>query len=278
MSDVFMVVVSYNGRVDTVRTIEALRKQTYKPRILLWDNASTDETPETIAGNYPDVETYPSPENLLWTPAINTAIDKLWNGEPYIGFMNNDITLSTRSVERMLDVMQNDPEVGIVAPMGSRLGGPQDWAANIGEAPNGTLESINHRIRNNVPYRAPYVVGACCMMPKKVWDEIGPLDAKMPLGADDHDYSMRIKHAGYKIIVCSNIYASHVGHASRESENWALYGGPSWDVFNRKWDSYYKTEEEAVKCHWGGEFWPDFTKGTGWTEEEYEKRIVDGVY
>jgi GT2 family glycosyltransferase len=253
MTDVLMVVVSYNNMDLTMRAVRSLKEQTEEVRVLVWDNASVDGTVAWLERN--KIEHVASERNVLWSPAVNAGLQYREN-ETYVGFMNNDISLPPDAIKRMTDLLKSDEKIGMVAPMGAALGGPQDWATHHGNWTmlSPTVEELQDLLKGRPPKRATYVVGACTLLPHKVWAEVGPLDEEMPLGADDHDYSIRVKQAGYQIWVNEDVYASHYGHASGHSENWGIWGPKSWDRFNTKWANYYKTEEEAIKSHWGGEY------------------------
>lgn len=254
MNDVLALIVSYNGWSHTKKTIEHLRRQTLPLDICVWDNDSDDGSKQLL-DQEPGIQLYLSPQNILWTPAINHGIERFWDNQTYLLIMNNDIILPPNGVEEMVKVASKS-EVGLTAPWGARLGGPQDFASNCGDAPSNLPEDL----KDLTPMRVTYVIGACIMLRKEVYDEVGSFDEEMPLGADDHDYSIRVKAKGYQIYVIRSIYADHVGHASGGSANWKEYGGPSWQKFNEKWDGYYKTEEEAIKCHWNGIYTPGWDK------------------
>ena len=177
--------------------------------------------------------------------------------------MNNDVQLPGATFRNLEIIFDTDPKAGMVGPLCPALGGPQEPL------------SAQYRPRalgsNMMPFRAAFLLGACLMYRKEVFDEIGPFDETMPLGADDHDYSIRMKHAGYHLWVQPNVCIWHKGHAS-DGPEWDEWGGKSWGAFNEKWGGYFATEEEAIKCHWGGEYFPEHEVGTGWSEEEYRDR------
>lgn len=267
--NVLAVVVSYNNAEMTKQCVQNLLAQTHPCNIVVWDNNSTDHTIALLEEFRDRVELVFSGENLLWTPALNKAIETYWAGEDYILMMNNDLLIPVVGVGEMVLTLETC-EAGATAPWGSRLGGMQDYAI------------WRHRIEGAHPVRTSTLAGACYMVPSKVWFEVGPLDERMPLGADDHDYSMRIKHAGWPLYVTRSFLANHAGHASSRTEGgpqqWKDHGAPSWKAFDIKWAGYYATEEEAVKCQWGFEYHEGFEVGTGWDEVTYYERVVKEEY
>lgn len=269
--DILMVVVSYNSVKLTRECVESLKAQTADMRFLVWDNASEDGTAQMLAGM--DIEYHASPENLYWTPAINQAIEKYSDGETYIGWMNNDATLTPTAVERMVRVLEN-PDIGLVAPVTSNIGGPQDVANNpeahtiLARGP----KFPDRALRELGTKRCTFVLGACSMTRRDVWDTIGPLNADMYLGADDHDLAIRVREHGYEIHVVQSALCQHHGHASSKTNTgrraWDVHGAKSWAAFNELWNGLYASEVEAIKCHWSGVFDPQWRYGTGWTDAQ----------
>lgn len=275
MSDVLVVIVSYNNPSLTVRAVETASRQTVPTDVVVWDNNSPDALVAQVLKAHPlnsNVELVMSEENLLWTPALNAAVERFLNGHDYLCFMNNDITLPGDAIERMVQVFRDHPDAALVGPMGWSLGGPQDYATHK-EAWLAAGKGADESFQAQGAYRIPYVVGACTLVSRVVWDELGVLDAEMPLGADDHDYSLRAKDAGYAIYAEPAVVAQHAGHASAGSPNWNKWGAKSWDAFNRKWDGYFVDATEATNCHWGGTYIPGWEVGTGWLPPE-EREII----
>ena len=262
MTQVLGVIVSYRNANLTVRAAQSLAGQSVPVRTVVWDNYSDDATRRVLVRDLPVVVKLEQCEtNLLWTPAVNSAVDKYLQGEDFILMMNNDCVMPQKGVASLLDVFEHQPNAGLVGPLCTALGGPQ--------------EPLNARGQHR-PFRVAFILGACMMVRRSVWDQVGGLAEDLPLGADDHDYCIRVKHEGYSIYVDPRVCAQHKGHASAGPE-WDEWGGRCWGRFNAKWAGYFANEVEAAEAHWGGNYNPSFTKGTGWTEEKYRQEALQGV-
>lgn len=275
MAEILVVVVSYNNWRLTANCMFSLIKQTTPLDIILWDNNSPDGSAKELSKiDWPKNVTFvESKTNLLWAPAINEAIKRYHTDQPVIGFMNNDITLPSHAMEYMLKTLDK-PNVGMVGPMGSNLGGGGDYATHKERwlaAGKGTEDDFIAQ----EAIRVAYLVGACVLFTKQAWEDIAPLDEQCPLGAEDHDTAIRLKDKGYEIWVNTNVYANHVGHASGDSPEWGKYNAQGWNRFNTRWAGYFATTDEARLVHWDGIYSPGWDKGTGWLSEAERKEITD---
>ena len=211
----------------------------------------------------------------MWTPAINGGIETYLEDEKYILVSNNDIVYHPDTVRKLRTVAAR-PETGMVAPIGSALGGN----ARLRPPITGKVTGSGTRtafVQNLPDLRVAYVVGASVMFRTDVYREVGPWDNEMPLGADDHDYCIQLKEHDYHIMVCQSAYVAHKGHASgqRAKSVWDEWAGKSWEVFNKKWAGYFSSKEEAIKCHWAAEYHPGWEKGTGWLSPEERSAVWD---
>lgn len=263
--DTLIGVVSYNDAPSTIRTVQSLLGH---GRIVVWDNGSEDGTPAALERFGDEITVHAHPRNSLWTPACNGIISNYLDSEKYILLSNNDVFYRPVSVPRLREALESHDDVGIVAPSGAGLGGLQDFASNWGQRALKGMESIPN-VRTN------YVVGASFMFRSKLIKEIGYLDNEMPLGADDHDYCIRAKAAGYQLMVVNSAYVAHRSHSSFKHAKpiWDEWGGKSWAVFNEKWAGYYFNELEALRCHWNPVYHPGWDYGTGWLTEVERMRI-----
>lgn len=268
------IVVSHNDVNNTERTVASLIPQA---EVVVWDNASTDRTVEILQRRFTQIKVHAHPDNVLWTPALNQATELYWDGEKNLLFSNNDIVYEPETVGRLEDAMQD--RVGLAGPSGSGMGSAQDFAIWYGKNAPGWGHPMSDPLRAHIAklptVRAPNVVGAAMMVNPALRHEIGELDNEMPLGADDHDYCIRAREAGYSIWVVNSAHVHHKSHASyrRTKQVWKTYGAQSWDVFNKKWAGYFLNKEEAVKVQWGAKYYPGWDVGTGWLPLQEREEI-----
>lgn len=276
MNDVLVIVVSYKNVSHLHGCLSSLRNQTYKNfDVVVWDNAGAcyDNTQKY----FPEFLIYKSEENLLWTPAVNKAVENYLNdNHKYLLIMNFDIQLPNVAIERMVETIISLPDnPGIIAPAGSALGGLQDFISHKEIPPHTFWQTdLQESLKDMESTRSTYLSGAILFLKREVWETVGKLDDEMPLGADDFDYSIRAKEAGYSLWVMYSLYVNHIGHATGNSENWDKYGGPSWKRFNEKYDGYFASEEEAIKSLWDAKYDPAFPVGTGISNEE---KVIRGI-
>ena len=97
--------------------IPSLREQTFRDfEIIVVENGSTDGSVEHLKGVYPDVRLIELPENLGFAPATNFGIEA--SNAEFIAFFSNDVVADPEWLERMVAVMDAEPDVGMT---GSKL-------------------------------------------------------------------------------------------------------------------------------------------------------------
>lgn len=274
---VISVVISYNDTRNTYATVLSLLNQSVRTKIVVWDNASSDSTVEILEQNFgQSIIVHKSAENIYWSPAINKCLQLYYADEDVIHYSNNDITYPHESLERMIQDLY-DTKAGAVGPTGSGLGGLQDYASHQYPIDGhfDKFEDLYEHLKYKSPTRTSSLVGACIIMKASVWKKTGPLENGTPLGADDFDYSIRLKEAGYPLFISEKAYIHHISHASAEvgAHHWENMSGKSWEFFNKKWSGYFLNETEALKCLWEHRYYPGWEIGTGWLDEDERKKV-----
>ena len=271
-NDVISVIVSFNDVRNTHKAVSTLLNQTVRTKIVVWDNNSSDNTLAILKKDFDnEIIIHESKENCYWTPAINESIRKYYDGEKYIHWSNNDIAYPERSLERLiLDI--NETKAGMVGPTGSAIGGLQDYAVHQRHLDGDFINfsTLYAFLGSKKPTQASSIQGACVLVSSESFNKVGFLDENMPLGADDFDYSIRMKDAGYGLFVSEKAYVFHKGHASGpgNEKQWDDIGSKSWDFFNEKYEGYYFNELEALRCMWEHKYYLGWDTGTGWLSEE----------
>lgn len=177
----------------------------------------------------------------------------------YLLLLNNDTEVITLDwIEELLMYAQR-PDVGAV---GAKLYYPdktiQHAGVVIGLGAHRTAGHTHYRVSsNNLGYmgRLCYVqdmtavTGACLMVKKKIYEELGGLDESFAVSLNDVDFCLRIREAGYLNVFTPFAELYHYESASRgsdtEGERAERYNEES-EHFRRKWqkilesgDPYY---------------------------------------
>jgi len=114
------------------------------------------------------------------------------------------------------------PEVGAVGPTSDYVAGLQKFQLYIDRGLSvRTFEYIDKVMTTNNKGKSvetKLLIGFCLVVRKTVLEEVGLLDEQLFLGNDDLDLSWRIRSAGYKLLVATDVFVHHEGQVSFRSE------------------------------------------------------------
>ena len=211
MSDVDIVVVSYNSRGHLRACLDPLARD---PRVcaIVVDNASTDGSLATIEDL--DVISVSLSENRGFAHGCNIG----WHAgsSPYVLFLNPDAQADWGSIERLLEVMKCNDEVGAVAPRIVCGDGELDYSQRRFPRIRSTYAQalFLHRIfpsaswtdevvRGEGAYAAPgepdWVSGACILVRRTLLESLSGLDEGFFMYCEDIDLCRRIWNSGHKV-------------------------------------------------------------------------------
>jgi GT2 family glycosyltransferase len=105
--------------------------------------------------------------------------------------------------------------IGAVGPISNFVAGLQHLTLHMNVAE--TWEKTAALARRGLRGRGvdtKLLIGFFFMVPRVVWDEVGGLDPVFFLGCDDLDFSLRLRDAGYEMVIASEVFVFHEGHVS----------------------------------------------------------------
>ena len=257
-----IVIPNKDHYVDLKRCITSIiEKSSYDNyEIIVVENNSTDDEifryyEELRKNSQVRIVTYEGDFN--YSRINNFGVSKA-RGE-YLLLLNNDTEVITLDwMEELLMYAQRE-DVGAV---GAKLYYPdktiQHAGVVIGLGAHRTAGHTHYRVSsNNLGYmgRLCYVqnmtavTGACLMIKKKIYDELGGLDESFAVSLNDVDFCLRIREAGYLNVFTPFAELYHYESASRgsdtEGERAERYNEES-ERFREKWrkmlesgDPYY---------------------------------------
>ncbi len=224
-----IIIVNYETPDYTLDCIRSIYKNppSYPYEIILVDNGSRDGSLELIRKEAPEVVAIETGSNLGFSKANNLGINNA-RGE-FILLLNSDTKILDNSIDRMVDSLQEQPEVGAVGAR--QLDGKGKLQLSWGAFPTFVSEiyrkllhyrlSINDlKIRDYLEEKfsgtseVDWVSGSCLMTRKQTLHEAGLLDQNFFMYFEDIDLCRRIQDAGWRILYNSDITIVHYGGVS----------------------------------------------------------------
>ena len=238
MSTVAVIVLSWNGAAMTRDTLRSLAQCRLPAGWRLWtlvvDNASSDGSPQMVRDEFPDVELLPLAENRRFAGGNNAGLEHaLAAGADAVMLLNNDVVADPGLVEKLLHALAESPDAGAAAPLiyhapptdriwyaGGRCTPWLAWSAHRGI-----------RVRDRGQFRSieetGYLTGCCLLATAAAWRKVGLLDERYFLYAEDADWSLRARAAGYRLLF---VPTARLWHRVSASSGGAMN---PWKVYQR---------------------------------------------
>lgn len=198
--------------------------------------------------NSPYITVINAGENLGWEGGLKLGLQQ--SDSEFIVFLNDDTFIPTYSRLWLNHAIQHfrNPEVGAVGPSSNVVMGKQ---------------SIFSMEKYEI-FRAKFLIGFCFIVRRSALMEVGGVDDSLP-GGDDLDMSIRLRDAGYYLLVDKNLFVYHHGFKTGER----VHGGSDKSF---GWNSYEfkeRTDTALIKKH-GFAKWCDVMSGIYEYEAEPE--------
>lgn len=227
-SPLSVVVPSHNTRDLTLRCLESLRAartgRLEGMEVLLVDDASRDGTPAAVAAAHPAVRLVPLAEPAGFTRAANRGLGL--SGGRVLLLLNSDTEVDRPGLEALLDAFDADPRLGAAGaalhyPDGSPQwsGGREPtllWFFGLASGLPALLARLPFYRRLRPPGAAPgggdqvdWVTGAALAVRREAWEAAGPLDEGFRFYAQDLDYCLRLRQAGWSVALIPGFRVLH---------------------------------------------------------------------
>jgi len=209
---VSVVIVTWDRRDDLTRAVNSIRKQDYNPiEIIIIDNGSTDGTIEYLKGlSGRNIKYLLLNKNMGTSLTRNIGVKK--SSGKYVLFMDSDAVLHDKHmISKAVKLMESDKKIGSIGAVvyGNEdeseifvAGSYLDWDGHDSKK---SLQPIKKRA-----YDVDYITSCVALHRKDALKQVGGFDPSFFFFEEDCDLGIRLKKAGWKLVVDPEIKALHL--------------------------------------------------------------------
>lgn len=244
------IAVNWNQRDLTLECIGSLMDSNYDNlEVILVDNGSSDGSVESIHGLFGRVRIVANDSNLGFAKGNNQGIKvAIETGSDYVLFLNNDATVSSDCISKLVNVICSKNNIGAVAPyiyyhndrdlIWYGGGVVRLWRGRIAH------KHLRKRITPNSHSmnQTDYFSGCAALVKASLLRELGGFDTIFGMYSEDVDLSLRIRKNGQKLLVVPDATAYHrvsVSAGGEISPFKAFHRGRSATILFRRWARVY---------------------------------------
>ena len=257
------VIIPNKDHPDVLRRcVESLAESSYANyELVVVENGSTDPRTHAL---YSELRQQPHVSILEWTQAFNYAAVNNFaaaraKGELLL-FLNNDIEAINPDWLEELVKLAVQPGVGAV---GAKLLYADDTIQHAGivvgmggVAGHGhqyyPRAAAGHGQRLLYTQNVAAVTGACLLMPRAVFEQVGGFDEGFVLAFNDVDLCLQVLAAGYRVVWTPEAELYHLESKTRGPEDTAEKQARfkrEYDLFHAKWGAFLKAGDPYYSPH-----------------------------
>ncbi len=234
---VAIVILNWNGQHFLEQFLPSVTASTYSnKRIIVADNASTDNSVIFLQQHFPQVEIIKNSSNDGFAKGYNTALQQV-NSDYYI-LLNSDVEVTPAWIEPVIGLMENNAAIGACQPkilahearhLFEYAGACGGWIDSLGYPfARGrvfdVLEEDNGQYNDAQP--CFWASGAALFVRADMYHVLGGLDEYFFSHQEEIDFCWRLQLAGYKVYVQPASVVYHVGGGTLPK------GNPQKDFLN----------------------------------------------
>lgn len=222
LPEIAVVILNYNGRNHLQNFLPSVLASTYANlRVIIADNASTDESVAFVKENYPSVEVLTHAVNEGFAGGYNWALQEVVSD--YYVLLNSDVSVTPGWIEPIISLMESDPFIAACQPKMLSWSEPGNfeyagasggWIDPLGYPfSRGRVFDVCEKDEGQYNDACPvfWASGAALFVKARLYHELGGLDKTFFAHQEEIDLCWRLQLAGYRIMVCPQSVVYHVG-------------------------------------------------------------------
>jgi GT2 family glycosyltransferase len=232
---VSIIIPHYNQKLCLQSLFPNLVDQTYKDfEVILIDDCTPDEAAITFVRDFikdkPNMHLVQNKVNMRFVKTVNKGIT-LAKGE-YICLLNSDTEVKNNFVQRNVEILDSDPDIGgvtctIVDHKGKNWFSGGSYRKGF---PSNLMDDFQG-IRS-----VDFIAGTAVFYRKVIFDRIGLFDENFIMYHEDVEFGLRVKHyTDYRLCTFSDKLVTHILVASIPGRDMWYYASRNLMLMARKY-------------------------------------------
>ncbi len=234
-----VIVVSYRSREYLAGCLESLfeRGGVADPEVIVVDNGSGDGSVEMLRSDFPGVAVFPNPDNRGFARAANQGLRRA--AGRYLMLLNPDMVVQEGALAELVGFLEANPDCGMAGGNGlDPSGRPQPQFTRSIPTPATALyhflrlDRLFPKSRRFGRYNCTYadretsfdveaLSGSCMVVRREALEQVGLLDERFGMYAEDLDWCLRFARAGWRVSYVHTARFVHFhGRSSRKNLLW----------------------------------------------------------
>jgi len=224
MPELAVVIVNHNAGAYLLRCLRSVleRSGDVELEIVVVDNASTDGSAEEAAAAFPQARLIRC-ENRGFAAGVNVGIGA--TSAPFVLVLNPDVEIVSGTLAELVRLAEARPRAGAIGP---RILNPDGTVYPSGRTVPSLPTAVGHAFLGPVWPRNPFtrryhladwdrtterrvdwISGAAFLLRRRALEEVGPLDERFFLYAEEVDLFKRLREAGWDIVFTPSLEVVH---------------------------------------------------------------------
>lgn len=229
LNKVSVVILNYNGEKLLPQFLPSVIRYSKDAHIVVADNASTDQSLNILAEQFPTIEVIRLDKNYGFCGGYNRALNQV--KATYYVLLNSDVEVTPDWLSPLVSLLDSQPSIAAVQP--KILSYHQKGHFEYAGAGGGFIDSFGYpfcrgRLFNfteadhgqyNDTREIFWATGACMMIRSEVYHTLGGLDVDFFAHMEEIDLCWRIQRADLSVFYCGASHVYHVGAGTLSRSN-----------------------------------------------------------
>ncbi|MBR7210991.1 glycosyltransferase family 2 protein [Microvirga sp. STS02] len=228
-ADVAIVILNWNGAKFLHRFLPGVVAHADGARVIVADNASSDDSVELLARDFPTVELLLLERNWGFCEGYNQALAQV--DSPFFVLLNSDVEVTLGWLRPLRGLLEANPRIAAVQP--KILSQIDPTLFEYAGAGGGYLDRLAYpfcrgRLFDTIekdlgqyddPRPVAWATGACLMVRRSAWHALGGLEPAFFAHMEEIDFCWRLQNAGHEVWYHGGSAVQHVGGGTLHKSN-----------------------------------------------------------